>query len=95
MMITQDEKAAIAKEFGGGPAFPVTDECSGMLGMTLRDYFAAKADVSKMQISSNEIAEKLAGRKRPSGALEQFEWEISIVAKVRYMAADAMLEARK
>ena len=27
----------------GGPAFPVTDECSGMLGMTLRDYFAAKA----------------------------------------------------
>lgn len=27
----------------GGPAFPVADDASDMPGMTLRDYFAAKA----------------------------------------------------
>ena len=81
-MITQDEKAAIAREFGG-PAFPEVAykapvgggahmmTISG--GMTLRDYFAAKALV---QCPCNAFSFKE-------------------VATWAYQIADAMLDARK
>lgn len=85
MMITQDEKAAIAREFGG-PAFPEVAykapvgggahmmTISG--GMTLRDYFAAKAMQSIVVLNGGNISTK-------STALHAYE------------QADAMLEARK
>lgn len=65
----------------GGPAFPVQIEnnCNtGMPGMTLRDYFAAKAMQGMFA----------AFRHWPR------DYEHSEVGKHAYQAADAMLAAR-
>jgi hypothetical protein len=59
-----------------GAAFP----CSGYDGMTLRDYFAAKA----MQ----------AALSHPSGGGSLEAW-MALNAKFAYMAADALLKARE
>ncbi len=69
----------------GGPAFPHSDTRSNYSGMTLRDYFAAKAITSIMatpwfqhtssQRGSAEYAEELASE--------------------CYAVADAMLKARE
>ena len=41
----------------GGPAFPredyQTDNAAGQIGMTLRDYFAAKAMAALVRVTSN------------------------------------------
>ena len=70
----------------GGPAFPVPGlhENSDYDGMTLRDYFAAKA----MQglIAHEERAKQLG-----SHNLGDFDVRVAICA---YRYADAMLEAR-
>jgi hypothetical protein len=69
----------------GGPAFPVPDDASDMPGMTLRDYFAAKA----MQglISCPDWRE---------GAGEDVGMYASdYTASAAYMMADAMLKARE
>jgi hypothetical protein len=69
----------------GGPAFPVPDDASDMPGMTLRDYFAAKA----MQglISCPDWRE---------GAGEDVGMNASdYTASAAYMMADAMLKARE
>lgn len=74
----------------GGPAFPVSEEldrsiCTGShygsLGMTLRDYFAAKA----MQALTQALL-----RQTPSLG-DWFPAEISAMA---YQQADAMLAER-
>jgi hypothetical protein len=71
----------------GGPAFPVPGlhENSDYDGMTLRDYFAAKA----MQglIAHEERAKQLG-----SHNLGDFDVRVAICA---YRYADAMLEARE
>lgn len=74
----------------GGPAFPNTDatipkegDYWNYQGMTLRDYFAAKA----MQGLLSSLGEWTSGTK---------ELEFSdTVAHDAYWIADAMLEARK
>jgi hypothetical protein len=71
----------------GGPAFPVPGlhENNDYDGMTLRDYFAAKA----MQglIAHEERAKQLG-----SHNLGDFDVRVAICA---YRYADAMLKARK
>ena len=70
----------------GGPAFPTSDwyvneKAYKMHGMTLRDYFAAKA-LQGMIVANGDS----------NGYLE---YEEEMVAKNAYKLADAMLEARK
>jgi hypothetical protein len=67
----------------GGPAFPtatLAQKTEG--GMTLRDYFAAKAMQSTL--ADNSYVERT---ETPA------EW-LAIVAKASYEMADAMLKAR-
>jgi len=76
----------------GGPAFPATEEHglnSGMPGMTLRDYFAAKA----MQ---GELAAMTADCHGNSGCdIEIHDKILLTLTKHWYRIADSMLEARK
>ena len=74
----------------GGPAFPVLINGinSEMPGMTLRDYFAAKAliAVTGAFISPQVLAEATA---------DQLSLLIRKMPGTAYEMADAMLEARK
>ena len=62
----------------GGPAFPQADDATGSAGMTLRDYFAAKA----MQAMVASPAYYIDG------------WAQSDIAVQSYQMADAMLAER-
>ena len=65
----------------GGPAFPTSNGGSPDDGMTLRDYFAAKA-----------MQGDIAGLSRH---LHQYDGnELRIKAEAAYLMADAMLKAR-
>ena len=66
----------------GGPAFPYENRYEHE-GMTLRDYFAAKAMQSTL--ADNAYVERT---ETPA------EW-LAIVAKASYEMADAMLKARE
>jgi hypothetical protein len=74
----------------GGPAFPTTpqnydDMDPAGAGMTLRDYFAAKA-----------LSGLLAGLDRDARRFMEREAEpAAAMAKACYTMADAMLKARK
>lgn len=73
----------------GGPAFPIVELCSGdtigsFYGMTLRDYFAAKALV----VIADMAAKGLHDIKRANGTAEQS------IASDAYALADAMLAER-
>ena len=73
---------------------------------TLRDEFAMIADRNefgelKYSHVSRTLAEKLLGRPYPTGndtnadvQLERVKWDIELAAKLRFMFADAMMEAR-
>ncbi len=64
----------------GGPAFPVETVClHGSYGMTMRDYFAAKAMNGMAAGSSYECTDK----------------DLLLLAKQAYQMADAMLKARE
>ena len=65
----------------GGPAFPVPDIDGSAVqeGMTLRDYFAARAMDALITATINADT----------------DWIFSNVAETAYNMADAMLEARK
>lgn len=67
----------------GGPAFPAHhfDMTEGEHGMTLRDYFAAKAMEADMSTYSQDLI------------YESPEWFVAR-AKKWYEVADAMLKAR-
>ena len=75
----------------GGPAFPVLDQHSDNRiaqvadGMTLRDYFAAKA-LSGVMVNAQAL---------DSFSKEQREYLFTGVASLMYEAADAMLKARE
>lgn len=78
----------------GGPAFPLpsglykgqpANLVDGSIGMTLRDYFAAKA--MQEWVSGKVTMERLADG-RP-------EFHADWVAKAAYAMADAMLKARQ
>lgn len=68
----------------GGPAFPVAgrEHNYPIEGMTLRDYFAAKAMQSALLVS----------KQSPESSFETFSMA---VAEVAYDVADAMLRARE
>lgn len=68
-----------------GPAFPVFPDTSqghatSFTGMTLRDYFAAKAMLVARTLVSDEVVTSD---------------QIKAMAEIGYKIADAMLEARK
>lgn len=74
---------------GNEPAFPVNelnqttgDIAAQHFGLSLRDYFAAKAMASHMHALSTATTESAAA------------WH-AMIAKLSYETADAMLEARK
>lgn len=72
----------------GGPAFPCTDENSSMhggFGMTLRDYFAAKA-MQGWLASGPTIGGRLVGNTDESA---------DKIASASYLFANAMLAARE
>ena len=69
----------------GGPAFPCQyqgDTHSDASGLSMRDYFAAKA---LMGMLSNEEC----------NPFHQFDFNAKVWSKKSYELADAMLEARK
>ena len=72
----------------GGPAFPRPGDFNPQTGMTLRDYFAAKAMQSILRgydaVSSFEDEE-----------VNDPEGMPKLIAKDAYIMADAMLKARK
>ena len=75
----------------GGPAFPGFDYIDqhgkkNPEGMTLRDYFAAHADVS-IYTPLNNLTDKL-NRKPTVGEMAEY------IASIRTIEADAMLKAR-
>jgi hypothetical protein len=80
-----DERKKISEEACGGPAFPNSEQVGDMSvtygGMSLRDYFAAKA----MQ----GLATTFEGM-----TLETIEESIPVVAKISMAMADAMLAER-
>ena len=71
----------MSKEDNGGPAFPAQFFDERAIGMTLRDFFAAKA---------------MQGIISASGDGEGYvDYKEFAVAEHSYAMADAMLEARK
>ena len=67
------------------PAFPSDSHQYGpVIGMSMRDYFAAKAMAAV--IMNPETQRELANMGRDEG--------MTVISKVAYMQADAMLAAR-
>jgi hypothetical protein len=67
----------------GGPAFPLQsigpDFAPGFSGMTLRDYFAAKAMLGLLELTPQD----------------KQQWTNKMIAETAYGMADAMLAARE
>jgi hypothetical protein len=90
---------AVASIDQGGCAFP-SPEIPGRwpqeYGMTLRDYFAAKAEPFDGESSHNWIASRL-GIQVPeySDPHDWAKWYAMADAKWKYMQADAMIAARR
>lgn len=66
-----------------------------MIRQSQRDRFAGQPDItgSTMMISK-EQGEALAGP-RPDDPLDSYRWQCMVMASLRYIAADAMIAARK
>lgn len=75
----------MSKQDTGGHAFPFT--ATGFPGMTLRDYFAAKA-MQGIYACPVQIYE-------PDGSDAPDPLTDADIARLAYATADAMLEARK
>jgi hypothetical protein len=73
----------------GGPAFPFTCEKYHSEGMTLRDYFAAKA--MEGLIANNNQYRRFSAKE----SLCQLRTDAQEIAQAAYIIADAMLERRK
>lgn len=75
----------------GGPAFPAPknslDRAGPLGGMTLRDYFAAKALVGLFAIEANPRVGEICEPFRADKHCDQ-------MAEISYQLADAMLRAR-
>lgn len=69
------------------PAFPhQKEDGSPYWGMTLRDYFAAQADVPWHAVLQSL---EMQGFKKPT-----YEQAVKYRVKIKYLEADAMMEAR-
>lgn len=76
------------KKTDGGPAFPVVSNYDALAtGMTLRDYFAAKAMVGILHDWTEVVRDAMA----ESTTTERIKY----LAKRSYDIADAMLKARE
>lgn len=74
----------------GGPAFP--DGAGACFGMTLRDYFAAKAMQAILSLpQKNHLAFNI--KRRPDGELD-VDLDDKRLSRNAYSIADAMLEYR-
>jgi hypothetical protein len=91
----QDGTLLMAVGKTGGPAFPAWGDAGDHIsdGMTLRDYFAARASEEDLKVQSKIMSDQIRARM----SREQFcfaclpdDWRV----KARYMHADAMLKAR-
>ena len=94
----------------GGPAFPQPSAFLNS-GMSLRDYFAIHANNQELADISYRTLSRLAqeqivgrsypdepresGKTRALWQLEVFEFELELLAKLRFMMADAMLAERE
>lgn len=65
-------------------------------GMTLRDYFAIHTDISDTKLPNLETASEFLGEPMPdtSDINAYMTFGARLAAKLRYLAADAMIEAR-
>lgn len=70
---------------GGGPAFPCNEHAAVKVGMTLRDYFAAKAMQGLLASARDFTADEDASK--PITSWDDY-------ARGAYQMADAMLKAR-
>jgi hypothetical protein len=74
----------------GGPAFPTSDwdendKAYKMHGITMRDYFAAKA-LQGMSANPEDVHD---------ADLETYDEYVKEISRCAYELADAMMEARK
>ena len=77
----------------GGPAFPSENPLEFVTGMTLRDFFAAKAIPSGLNVSSHDAA-NLVGRECPFDSAGKIQWLADVHAALCWIMADAMLKER-
>lgn len=78
----------------GGPAFPVPglQQHEEFNGMTLRDYFAAKAMQGMLAVPDNQ---RYGDRSDKSLSVEQWQqWCVTGVVEHAYRVSDAMIAAR-
>ena len=79
----------------GGPAFPILAEQDAdgwaHVGMSLRDYFAAKA----MQALLSHHGAYCDDVSLPGSVGSEYVFHVHSLAEYSYTQADAMLEARK
>jgi hypothetical protein len=89
----------MTEKHDGGPAFPNPYIEADPLekGMTLRDWFAGQADITgSLAVVDRDICENLCGpAPAQTDTIDLFKWQAKVLATLRYIAADAMLEARK
>ena len=80
----------------GGPAFPTPRYERGdmySLGMTLRDYFAAKAMQGMLAVPDDQ---RYGDRADKSLTVDQWQrWCVTGLVEHAYRVADAMLKARE
>lgn len=79
----------------GGPAFPGAPAGShGAPGMSLRDYAAIHADLSRMVFPDTDAAAAFLGEPAPVDLNEAIALSARVAARLRYQFADAMLAER-
>ena len=91
----------MSKANTGGPAFPLQsigpDFAPGYAGMTLRDYFAAKAmqGLMAMERASEYVDEYGDEMSYEEGSVGTLFVHTKHLAEEAYMIADSMLKARE
>ena len=92
-MTTSDDTIPAFSQYGHGDAYEVYT--FGTKSIDLRDYFAGQSNiVGDLSMLDKETGEALCGP-YPDEAIEIFKWQVKVLATLRYIAADAMMEARK
>ena len=81
----------------GGPAFGEFQQVGDLAmrdgGLSIRDYFAAKAIPSGLNVSSHDAA-NLVGRECPFDSAGKIQWLADVHAALCWIMADAMLKER-
>lgn len=81
----------------GGPAFGELQQVGDVAmrdgGLSIRDYFAAKAIPSGLNVSSHDAA-NLVGRECPFDSAGKIQWVAEVHAALCWIMADAMLKER-